>query len=294
MSYEVSIVADSVALHGGRITTFRLKYPRMIHAEFLTHRAISRNASSTRAIPIHKMIRWVKDDPAVPIYWGSNKAGMQAGDEVRGEDLRQAIGSWEWARDRAISAAQGLMAAGVHKQIASRVLEPFAHINVVATATAGGWTNFFALRCHADAMPEMRHLAVMMARAYRDGTPAPFEWDWWHLPFLDETDLADLCRRRGTEMEKSAVDLYRRVSVARCARVSYLTHEGKATTIDDDLALADRLEASGHWSPFEHQATPARWSASRCGNFLGWAQYRQQLALSVHRTFDFATLDQWA
>src|SRR4051794_25900622 len=184
MSYDVQIVADSVGPNGARITTFQLRYPRMVHAEFLTHRAISRNASSTRAIPTAKMIEWIEQDPAMPVYWGKNQKGMQATEELPPETISESEWVWLHARDVAIRGAKSLMAKGVHKQIASRILEPWAHINVVATAT--DWSNFFALRCHKAAMPEIQKLAVMMARAYRDSKPRQLWSGEYHLPYVED------------------------------------------------------------------------------------------------------------
>jgi thymidylate synthase ThyX len=277
MSHEVSIVADSVGSNGVRLTTFKLKYPRMIHSEFMTHRAISRNASSTRAIPVAKMIEWVERDPAMPVFWGANQSGMQATKELPDWDIRKCQYAWLNAKDEAVYFARRMMEVGTHKQLASRLLEPFAHINVVATAT--NWDNFFALRCSKYAMPEIQVLAVKMARAYRDSTPEYVESEEWHLPFVTEDEFND---------DWIADQL--KYSVARCARVSFETFDGKAPDREADIALHDRLRDNGHWSPFEHQGQATR-HREHSGNLIGWNQYRQTLATSVHETFDFSILD---
>jgi len=85
----------------------------------------------------------------------------------------------------------------------------------------------------------------------------------WHLPLLRREDHREL-----TLIEKI------KVSVARCARVSYLTHNG-LRDIQEDIKLYDRLLESKHMSPFEHVACPLsnpfnRWSS----NFKGWLQHR--------------------
>lgn len=286
MSYDVQIVADSIAPHGGRITTFQLRYPRMVHAEFLTHRVFSRNASSTRAIPTAKMIEWVEKDPAMPVYWGKNQKGMQATEELSDEAILGATREWLMARDEAVDRAKALMELGVHKQIASRILEPWAHINVVVTATS--FSNFFALRVHKMAMPEIQSLAVRMARLYRDSVPEPRRLtidsnpSGWHLPYV-------------TDGERSSLDVRDclKLSVARCARVSYGTFEGKEPDAGADLRLHDQLRDNGHWSPFEHQARPHFDGSERSGNFLGWGQYRQSLPVQEHERFDFARLDEY-
>lgn len=287
MSYSVKIIADSIAPHGARLTTYELRYPRMVHSEFMTHRSISRNASSTRAIPMAKQIEAVMRDPAYPVYWGRNQKGMQAGSELDEPKRHSAQGYWDDGRDEAVDIVEGLMVLGVHKQIAGRIIEPWAHISVVATATAGGWLNYFALRCHHTAQPEMQALAVPMARAYRDSKPVerwagPDVWidpDSWHLPYVTDQERLD-----------QEVPALLALSTARVARVSYLRHDGTPATAAEDMKLYDDLAANGHWSPSEAQGYPAEID-TRSGNFIGWIQHRQTLAGSVHKHFDFGILD---
>ena len=88
---EVKVIADSISESGKRITTFQLKYPRFIHSEVMTHRVFSRNASSSRAIPVKKMIEQVRNNPAMPIHWGANQSGMQAKNELN-ECFRKEVG----------------------------------------------------------------------------------------------------------------------------------------------------------------------------------------------------------
>ena len=124
MTISAQIIADSISPEGIRLTTMQLRYPRFIHAEFLTHRVFSRNASSSRAIPVARMIEDLRRDPAMPVYWGSNKPGMQAGAEID-EDARGVCQSiWLDAMGDAINKAEWLMQNGLHKQIANRILEP--------------------------------------------------------------------------------------------------------------------------------------------------------------------------
>lgn len=283
MSYDVQIIADSIGPNGARITTFQLRYPRMVHAELMTHRMFSRNASSTRAIPTAKMIEWIERDPAMPVYWGKNQRGMQATEELSDEDISECMGEWLWARDRAVESAKFMMEHGVHKQIASRILEPWAHINVVLTGTS--FDNFFTLRCDKNAMPEIQVLAVKMARAYRDNEPARVEVGDWHLPFITHDEIH--------EEGYGPISLLM-MSVARCARVSYLTFDGQKPSQASELVLYDTLLNNGHWSPFEHQAQ-AQFPGDRrsSGNFVGWTQHRHALRKSVHGSFDFAKLDEF-
>jgi thymidylate synthase ThyX len=272
MTIEVKIIRDSVAANSPRLTTMQLRYPRFIHAEFMTHRVFSRNASSSRAIPVERMIADIIADTAMPLHWGANQGGMQADAECDAlvkfrNDLVPRDVAWRRARDAAVRAAKQFSAAGYHKQIVNRLLEPFAHISVVVTATE--WDNFFALRCHPDAQPEIQALANAMRDAMNASTPHHLKnWEW-HLPYV-----------RGPEMSTlQPIDLLK-ISAARCARVSYLTHDGKAPSVEADLKLYERLASSRpmHASPLEHQAIPTLDGGTEYwGNFSGWDQFRKMV-----------------
>jgi len=168
MTITAKVITHSCAAGVPDLITMQCRYPRFIHAEFMTHRVFSRNASSSRAIPIERMIQDVIDDPAMPVAWGSNKPGMQAGVEL--PHWRVARECWLDARDAAVERAKEMMNLGAHKQIVNRLLEPFGHISVVVTATE--WDNFFALRCHPDADPTMRALAEAMWDAITASLPS--------------------------------------------------------------------------------------------------------------------------
>ena len=258
MTITAKVIADSIADGCPRLTTLQLRFPRFILPEFLTHRVFSRNASSSRAIPVKRMIQDVIDDPAMPIHWGANKPGMQAGEELPKGEFQ-----WNWARNRAIEAAKALSGAGYHKQIVNRILEPFTHANVLVTAT--DWDNFFALRDHPDAQPEIQALARVIRDAMAVSEPRHKHLDEWHLPYMYEN---------GAE----AYDV-RAVSAARCASVSYKTVDGKPMTVDKALAIYDKLAGSEpkHLSPFEHIARPAPEGGKGCGNFDRWHQWRSDL-----------------
>ena len=269
MGYCVKILADSISPVECRLTTFELTYPRFIHSELMTHRAFSRNAASSRAIPIEKMIQRVTEDPAEPVHWGKNQKGMQANEELDDWSRETARATWFHARDAAVDHAQTLVRLGVHKQIVNRLLEPWMWITVIVSATDYG--NYFNLRCHKDAQPEFRRLAEMMWDAYSNSEPRLVQTGDWHLPliFLEDTDIALADRIK--------------LSVARCARVSYLTHDGRRDP-EADLALHDRLAASGHWSPFEHAAEASPFP-NYIGNFRGWLQYRKGFPTENRPTF---------
>lgn len=280
MTITAQIIADSVSQAGKRITTLQLRYPRLIHSELMTHRVLSRNASSSRAIPVERLIQDILDDTAMPIHWGKNEPGMQARAEhdalvvFRNDSVPPEI-AWIRARDVAIDAARRFAKAGYHKQIVNRLLEPFAHINVVVTATE--WENFFELRDHPDAQPEFAELAAQMRMVMDLSSPRLIREGEWHLPYVRES-MADIKRMRddvgvGPPNEVVACQ----ISAARCARVSYLTHDGRETTLEEDLGLYARLAAGRprHASPLEHQATPAH-DGELSANLRGWQSFRTQ------------------
>lgn len=254
--FKAQVIADSVNPTGQRITTMLLRYPRFIHAEFMTHRVFSRNASSSRAIPVSKIIADVEENPVIPVHWGKNQRGMQAREEI--EDRGRARAEWLAAAQDAVKHARRLSELGVHKQVVNRILEPFSSIAVLVTATE--WDNFFRLRAHPDAQPEMKTLAYCMLDAYHNSRPDEREVGDWHIPFGDRMP-------EGLSLRDQV-----RVATARCARLSYRTHDGDVS-LERDLELHDRLEAAGHWSPFEHCAV-AQPHAGPCANFRGWMSYR--------------------
>ncbi len=280
MPVSALVIADSATPTDVRVTTVKLRYPRFIHSEFLTHRVFSRNASSSRAIPIERMIKDVIDDPAMPVYWGSNKKGMQAGAEV--ENTLLAGRRWLDARDSAVAQARKLNELGLHKQVANRVLEPFAHINVLVTAT--DWNNFFALRRHPDAQPEIKALADAIAEAMTNSRPKFLNYNEWHLPYIGEEDIKASIEVEGDQ----ALARLLKVSTARCARISYETFEtGKISTFEEDDRLHTQLVVSQpvHASPAEHQVTPdmkdgsGNWKNKHLhGNLRGVIQYRKLIA----------------
>jgi thymidylate synthase ThyX len=270
MPATARIIQDSTSPDGTRLTTFVLRYARLCHSELLTHRVFSRNSSSSRAIPVEKMIAWVKADPVLPVEWGQNQKGMQAGAPLSSEDAAEAEKIWLEARDDAIKHTERLLELGVHKQISNRILEPWHYIAVVLTATQ--FANWFGLRVHKAAQPEIRQLAALMLECYRASVPRNLKPGEWHLPFVKDEEVA-------THDDQTLI----KASVARCARVSYMNHDGTSPSIEKDIALHDMLAVSTplHASPCEHQATPLRPDESAAkfsGNLIkGWKQYRKTL-----------------
>lgn len=262
---EAKIVADSISPNGVRLTSFQLKMHRFILSEFNTHRMFSRSSSSSRAIPIKKMLQNVIKNPAYPVFWGKNKNGMQAKEELLGIKLSLSKFIWRLASYAAVTFAYIMYNLGLHKQIGNRILEPWMWTNTIVTATE--WDNFFLLRNHPDAQPEIRELAIQIQELYDNSHPNFVNYGEWHLPYIVDN-----------EKEIYPVEDLIKMSVARCARVSYNKHDGNNTTKEEDIKLHDRLLLSfpPHASPAEHQATPIR-SKLFSKNLFGWEQYRWEI-----------------
>lgn len=295
MGFEANVLADSVSPAGHRLTTLEATFPRFVLAEFNTHRVFSRNSASSRAIPVAKQLRRVLDEPYVPVEFGSNQPGMQAGPPLAGAARDAAETEWLRARDDAVRHVLGLITSpehvdrypdlracleesegalkeppaewlNVHKQVANRLLEPFMWHTVIVSSTA--WDNFWNLRCHPDAQPEIQLIAMKMREAVDSSQPEALDEGEWHLPLVRESDRE----------EAASLEQLIKVSIGRCARVSYLTHAG-TRDLSADVALYDRLLESGHMSPMEHAARPmtapeleqGEW----CGNFEGWVSHRK-------------------
>lgn len=284
------------------LSTLLLRYPRFIHAEFMTHRCMSRNAASSRAIPVKKMIDDILADTAMPIHWGAAQKGMQADRECN--ESMEIVQIWDdgygllelptrldrekaWleARDRAIYIAEKFADAGYHKQVINRLLEPFMHITVLVSSTE--WDNFLELRDHKDAEPHIQMLAREIRKCLEDeSTVQTLEPGQWHLPFVEMGDTALF----GGDIDRDAIKL----SVARCASTSYKTTDGFDMTLERAVAIYDKLHTKPfHASPFEHvaQADSAVISPftdeqiflnhKEHGNFVGFRQLRRQIELAA-------------
>lgn len=295
---KAKIIADSVsAVNGQRITTFELEYPRFIHSELMTHRLFSRNAMSSRAVPIEKMIEQVRNNPAKPIHWGKNQSGMQASEEL-GEPWRSEVeAEWEEAAKNSAKNAEAMMEMYSHKQIANRILEPFQIMKTVLTATE--FDNFFWLRKHEDAQPEIKYLADKMYEAMEENNTATLSSDDWHTPYFGDGYWLKDC---GISLEDALA-----ISSSCCAQVSY-------RLLDDSIEKArkvyQRLVESTpvHASPFEHCASPMKYEKLNknslasgwekgtthmdkeynfwSGNFKSWIQYRQLIDGNVCNKFE--------
>lgn len=315
---KATIIADSVSSISpeSRITTFELEYPRFIHSELMTHRLFSRNAASSRAIPVAKMIEQVRTNPAMPVHWGKNQSGMQAKEELSGTSLILVQQDWCQAAKEAATIAETMSSEEAHKQIVNRLLEPFQWMKTVVTATE--FDNFFWLRCHADAQPEIHVLADLMYEAYQNSTPQVLEPGEWHLPYVHSTrdgfdnliylsklieySEDDITKNKMKVLPSISLEQALKISSSCCAQVSY-------RLLDDSLDKAEMIydklvnSVPVHASPFEHQATPMKmqwfnpalgikdWEegvthADReanlwSGNLKGWIQHRQLIEGNV-------------
>jgi hypothetical protein len=262
------ILADSINEGGDRLTTFEWSYPRMIHSEIMTHKALAKNSASSRAIPAKTLRERTLAAPAYPGSWGANQKGMQAAAEVA--DTAQAEAWWLAGLQEAADLHALGERMGLHKQVVNRVIEPWMTITIVITGDQEGFGNLFHQRKHKDAEPSFQKLATAAWDAYHNSLPVERAAGDWHLPLVDES-----------EREPWGIPLAKRLSAARCARTSYLTHEGKRDP-GEDLVLHDRLLKVGayndggpmHLSPFEHPCMAAE-PGMKIGPFRGWKQYRK-------------------
>lgn len=305
-----TVLKDSVGPDGSRLTTFEIVLNRFVLAELNTHRVLSKNSASSRAIPSMKQIEMLRANPAYPLVWPAEQSGMQGGAPLSPDEEDLATRKWARLLGQSIDTALELRELGLHKSLTNRILEPYMWHRVVITGTA--WENFFRQRDHADAQPEIAAVARLMHEAYESSQPTPLDEGMWHLPYVSDRDIEQAEKRHGL-MDTRRMDLAHllaMVSAARCARTSYLTNpkideagnvlEEARVDIDKDISLYDRLvEAEPrHWSPLEHPATP--WPENRqtlrvgfgvgpityyprvehlpvTGNLLGWRTLRTEV-----------------
>lgn len=316
-SASAKVIADSI-YSGSRLVSIEVTFPRPFLAEFNTHCRLSRNSASSRAIPVWKRMEAILKSPYIPNSFGVNKAGMQAGEDLSVEDQESVVRNWIFGRDMAIAQAyfltggrkeilsslkkdqdpkpveamcdeieeivnrygiRGFLSVqdkGLHKQHANRVLETYADHTVIATSTH--WRNFFGLRASQHAQPEACDFALAMAKAMMNSTPQELSPGEWHLPYVREEDRQEVSDQKVLAM----------ASTGKCARTSYLTHDG-IRSIDKDIDLAEGLLQNGHMSPFQHPARPRESGdpEGSCGNYSSvWTQFRK----TIENEHDFSHL----
>lgn len=322
-NFNARILKDSVSPDGQRLTTMEVTIPRIILSEYNTHRMLSRNSASSRAIPTWKQLVKVLETPYIPTKFGIDQPGMQASRDLSGVSHEAAVANVFLKRDRAIIGAledlfgarkvretfgyarlQSIMLGGfsgddeqvvrtliqdyrdiqarikenpeygeelqregylrIHKQTLNRYLEPFLWQTIITSAT--DWDNLFNLRAHPDAQEDIAIPVRMMRDELRKSTPSLVGWGQWHLPLIQEDEL-DL-------VNKDNIEMWKKVSAGRCARVTHLTHDG-VRDLDKDISLCESLTKNWHMSPLEHVATPYSGNANT-GNFRGWLQFRKE------------------
>lgn len=266
----MNICTAKCLVHYENLWTFELTYPRYIHSEFMTHRVFSRNASSSRAIPVKSMIEQVDSNPVVPPKVYMNKAGMVGDVEAPLDVTANFYNLWLDAASNAVEIAKNMEKLGIHKQHINRILEPFQFIKVIVTAT--DWYNFFVLRLAPDAQPEMRELANTIydeMNHYHNKAVGVLELDKEHtvvsLPYITDEDVK--------EIGKEEYHTLMKISAARCARVSYNNHDGSKPDIKKDLKLYGHLYDSKHMSPMEHACIRDE-DHRKNANLTGWKSLR--------------------
>jgi hypothetical protein len=292
------ILADSVSPDGQRMTTFEIEYPRFILAELNTHRMLSKNSASSRAIPVKAMHQHMAENPAQPVHWGKNQPGMQANVELTANDLADAKFMWRRAQQDAMHWAQQMSErVGLHKQVANRITEPWMIMKTVISGTE--WANFWWLRAHADAQPEIHELAVKMWDELNSSVPLLLQPGEWHLPYVKYHRLSsgELIYLDATDTPITT-EQAKIISASCCAQVSYRKN-------DDSYEKAEKIfrqlieSQPCHASPVEHQATPmdldtTNWYEPETwepgvthvsangdlwsGNLRGWIQHRKLIA----------------
>jgi hypothetical protein len=283
------IIADSISTEHVRMTTMEIEYPRFILAELNTHRMLSKNSASSRAIPVKAMHEHILSSPAEPVYWGKNQAGMQAKEELTGTDYTDAKFIWQRAMQDALHWSGGLAnRLQLHKQIANRITEPWMTMKTVISGTE--WRNFWWLRCHADAQPEIHELAMKMRDEYIKSTPARLVPGEWHVPYVNtRRDMFGNLQYLDSNDTNISTEAARIISASCCAQVSYRKNDDsfeKAEKIFNQLIQSQPC----HASPVEHQATPMqrpdcfadlgtthidRAGQAWSGNLKGWIQHRK-------------------
>jgi thymidylate synthase ThyX len=320
---KATVIADSKNEFGQRIVTLIVTFPRYLLAEFNTHRMLSRNSASSRAIRFEKMVQSIQDTPFVPLRWQKDHPGMQGTEYFTDDEdlvvLEKPVNAlshlkehWLIARDRSIQSVMAMAKHKVTKQILNRLLEPYMYHTCLVTATE--WENFFALRAHEAAEINFQALAEMMLEAINTSEPVQLKPGEWHIPFGDKftyeeleayvksvTNVSEGSQQYDDVIGYGVEMLKVKLATVRCARISYNTQDNDST-IAKDLELHDRLASSGHWSAFEHCArtmTDREYNTSMssysvggmfyaqngwCGNFRGFIQYRKTFSLIENRS----------
>jgi hypothetical protein len=267
ITYSSKIISHSISTLGNDIITWEITLPKWLLAEFNTHKVeIERNSASSRAVPISIIIDMIREFPVMPFEWRYNAKGMEAPELMTDEDERYANEVWLDARDLMVECVRKLQklpsGRSADKQRTNRLLEPWMWTVVVCTMTGGGKigiNNFFGLRDTKQAQPEFQLVAHMMHGQYHDSEPVH---RLWHLPYIDEAEFTEQCRRTYNDNYRLAIK-----SSARCGRVTHY-RQGQEFTDKEDMARGLSFAEHGHFSPLRHAAISGdnKWY----GNMYGW------------------------
>jgi thymidylate synthase ThyX len=274
MTISAKILCDSINTQGNRFTTFEVEFPRWILSEYNTHRQFSRNAASTRAIPILRQLELISSSPAMPSFYGKNQAGMSAKEGLDEVSKLKCISVIDEMREFCSAKVKELSEIGLHKQHAGRYIEAWQTVKGVVSSTE--WDNWYWLRDDSAAQPEIAELARKMKEAYDDSVPQLLKAGEWHLPYVNSAALFNDTTQQSyieymiedadgqgfyTTLEQAI-----KVSCARCAAVSYRNED---YGLEKCLELYERLVGSDklHASSLEHCATPMMEYAERVTGF---------------------------
>lgn len=298
----VELIADSISPDGDRMSTFEIQLPKVLLAELNTHRALSKNFQSSRAVPTMKMNEIQSFEP---IYYGKNQPGMMSKKE---EIDNTFYAKYIWSAAIALSknSSKQLIDLGLHKQWSNRLND--WHVMAKGVISGTDWDNMLWLRNDGEAQPEFEELAKCMQLAFDQNTPNKLQPGEWHLPYIRtyrEPTVAGNLVYQDSDGAKLSVDDAKKISASCCAQVSYRKlNDSKVKALE----IYNRLFTGRkpHLSPCEQQATPIKpynvesnnpfmpvtWEpgvthlrkdGKFCsGNIAGWIQYRQTLPNNVY------------
>lgn len=240
----VEIVADTQRYPGNRVTTFLTKIPVHTRTHILTHRVLSRNGESSRAVPLEK-----GDFSYTPYLFPVENNKMIPGHyyDRDSKEHEECLHFWNTARDAALELC-GLRDPKMfqnetlkslrkpHKEIANRVLDPYKMVYFLITTD--DLDNFFKLRCDQAAQESVQFVAKRMKHLLDVSSPTSA---YLHLPFISNTEA---------NSDDYTLDELAMISAGRCAAISFGNTKKE---VERSLRLAERLTKDGHWSPFEHQ-----------------------------------------
>jgi thymidylate synthase ThyX len=283
--YEAKILKHSISDASIELITFEVNYPHAVHKDIMTHRW-ARNFQSFRAVPPELLLDRLRNgEYFIPEVFGHRTKGMgQRNKPVEGQDaIDQKLAAQVWQEHvfETIDRAERFLNMGLAKQQVNFLLQDLCFIRGIITTTPWQLENFYGLRLAENkdgdpvARPEVYKIAKMMEEVHLASSPTLVGYGNWHLPLVSDEELREASPKRNWDWE-----YWRMASVGRCARVSYLTHDGVRDP-EKDIELYFQLLGNGHMSPFEHQGTPLEndvaWSErGMCGSFgYGWKQYRK-------------------